>query len=164
MRNLDAAYIALAYSWAKNSRAVRLKVGAIIVKDGQIISDGYNGTPYGMDNVCEVLRDTDKNETFDITLEEAESIGAEIAFGNYKNYALVSKPDVVHAELNAILKCARHQGGAEGATLYITDSPCYQCAITIVQSGIKRVVYDREYRITDGLDLLRKAGVEVVKI
>lgn len=129
----DRSYMDMAHVWAGNSRAVRLKVGALIVKDGRIISDGFNGTPSGFDNVCEY-----------------ELCGK-----------LVTKREVLHAEANAITKVAKSTMSCDGATLYVTDSPCFDCAKLIIQSGIARVVYDREYRITDGIELLRKAGVAV---
>lgn len=128
----DASYLEMASVWAKNSYCQRRKVGAIIVKDRMIISDGYNGTPAGFENVCE-----DENG--------------------------VTKPYVLHAEANAITKVAKSGNSSLGATLYVTASPCMECAKLIIQAGIKRVVYKEEYRISDGLDLLRRAGVEVVK-
>lgn len=128
----DESYLEMAAVWAKNSYCQRRKVGAIIVKDRMIISDGYNGTPAGFENVCE-----DEN-------------GA-------------TKPYVLHAEANAITKVAKSGNSSLGATLYVTASPCMECAKLIIQAGIKRVVYSEEYRIADGLDLLRRAGVEVVK-
>lgn len=128
----DASYLEMAAVWARNSYCTRRKVGAIIVKDRMIISDGYNGTPSGFENVCE-----DENG--------------------------VTKPYVLHAEANAITKVARSGNSSLGATLYVTASPCLECAKLIIQAGIKRVVYNEEYRIADGLDLLRRAGVEVVK-
>ena len=118
--------------WAKNSYCRRRQVGALIVKDRMIISDGYNGTPSGFENVCE-----DENG--------------------------VTKPYVLHAEANAISKVAKSGNSSQGATLYITDSPCMECAKLIIQAGIKRVVYADEYRLTDGIDLLRRAGIECVK-
>ena len=120
----------MAYVWAENSYCDRRKVGALIVKDRMIISDGYNGTPVGFENVCE-----DEN-------------------GNTKAY-------VLHAEANAITKVAKSHNSSQGATLYITDSPCIECAKLIIQAGISRVVYSRKYRITDGLDLLERAGIEL---
>ncbi len=120
----------MAHVWAKNSYCKRRQVGALIVKDRMIISDGYNGTPSGFENVCE-------DETG------------------------VTKQYVLHAEANAITKVAKSNNSSEGATLYVTDSPCIECAKLIIQAGISRVVYAREYRITDGLDLLRRAGVQV---
>ena len=127
---LDEKYIRMAFIWAENSYAKRRQVGTLIVKDGMIISDGYNGTPSGFPNNCE-----DKaNHTF---------------------------PYVLHAEANAITKLARRGNSSEGATIYITDEPCLECAKLIIQAGVRRVVYCREYRIHDGVELLNKAGVEV---
>ena len=128
---LDSRYIRMAQIWAENSYCKRRQVGAIIVKDKMIISDGYNGTPAGFENICE-----DEN-------------------GLTKSY-------VLHAEANAITKIARSGNNSDGATLYVTSSPCIECAKLIIQSGIKRVVYSEEYRLTDGIDLLRRAGIEVV--
>jgi len=128
----DIAYLSMAQLWADLSHAVRKKVGAILVKNGQIISDGYNGTPHGYDNICE---DEDGK----------------------------TKWQTLHAESNAILKCAKHGNSCEDATLYITYSPCRECSKLIAQVGIKRVVYSEEYRDTSGLDFLRSLGIEVVK-
>ncbi len=121
----------MARIWSENSYCVRRKVGCIVVKDKMIISDGYNGTPAGFENVCE-------DETG------------------------VTKPYVLHAEANAITKLARSSNNSEGATLYVTASPCIECAKLIIQSGIKRVVYGENYRMSDGIDLLKKAGVETI--
>ena len=120
----------MARVWAENSYCVRRKVGALLVKEQMIISDGYNGTPSGFENVCE-----DENN--------------------------VSKPYVLHAEANALTKVARSNNSSDGATLYVTASPCIECAKLIIQSGIKRVVYGEMYRLTDGLDLLQRAGIEI---
>jgi len=133
LNKFDKSYMEMAFVWAKNSYCERRKVGALIVKDRMIISDGYNGTPAGFENICE----EDDN---------------------------VTKPYVLHAEANAITKVAKSNNSSEGATLYVTDSPCMECSKLIIQSGIKRVVYAREYRITDGLDLLKRAGVELVRL
>lgn len=127
---LDKRYLRMATIWAENSYCQRRKVGALIVKNKMIISDGYNGTPSGFENICE-----DENN--------------------------VTKPYVLHAEANAITKIARSNNSSDGATLYITDSPCIECAKLIIQSGIKRVVYSKKYRLDDGLNLLRKANIEV---
>lgn len=127
---LDKRYLRMAAIWAENSYCQRRKVGALIVKNKMIISDGYNGTPSGFENICE-----DENN--------------------------VTKPYVLHAEANAITKIARSNNSSDGATLYITDSPCIECAKLIIQSGIKRVVYSKKYRLDDGLNLLRKANIEV---
>ncbi|MBR3566128.1 MAG: dCMP deaminase family protein [Paludibacteraceae bacterium] len=130
-RKLDHRYMRMARIWAENSYCTRRQVGALLVKDKMIISDGYNGTPSGFPNHCE-----DENNT--------------------------SLPYVLHAEANAITKVARSNNSSDGATLYVTASPCMECAKLIIQSGIKRVVYGEKYRIMDGADLLEKAGIEVV--
>ncbi|MBR7065152.1 MAG: dCMP deaminase family protein [Prevotella sp.] len=127
---LDRRYLRMARIWAENSYCVRRQVGALVVKDKMIISDGYNGTPSGFENVCE-----DDNN--------------------------VTKPYVLHAEANAITKLARSSNNSEGSTLYVTASPCLECAKLIIQSGIRRVVYGEEYRLSDGIDLLRRANIEV---
>ena len=132
-KKFDRRYLEMAAIWAKNSYCTRRLVGALLVKDRMIISDGYNGTPSGFENVCE-----DENG--------------------------VTKPYVLHAEANAITKVAKSHNSSDGATLYITDSPCMECAKLIIQAGIKRVVYAREYLIIDGVGLLRRAGIEVEKI
>lgn len=126
---LDRRYLRMARIWSENSYCARRQVGALIVKDKMIISDGYNGTPSGFPNICE-----ENNVTF---------------------------PYVLHAEANAITKIARSGNNSDGATLYVTDSPCIECSKLIIQSGIKRVVYAREYRLSDGIDLLRRAGIMV---
>lgn len=123
----------MALIWANNSYCKRRKVGALLVKDRMIISDGYNGTPAGFENICE------------------DETGA-------------TKPYVLHAEANAISKIAKSGNSSEGATLYVTASPCLECAKLIIQSGIKRVVYRDEYRLKDGIELLERAGVEIVKL
>ena len=129
---LDGRYMRMAAIWAENSYCKRRQVGALVVKDNRIISDGYNGTPSGFENICE----DDSNVTY---------------------------PYVLHAEANAITKLARSHNNSDKATLYVTDSPCIERAKLIIQAGIKRVVYGRDYRLSDGIDLLRKAGIEVVK-
>lgn len=128
---LDKRYMRMAGIWAENSYCKRRKVGALIVKNKMIISDGYNGTPSGFENRCED--------------------------GNNITY-----PYVLHAEANAITKIARSNNSSEGATMYVTTSPCIECAKLIIQAGIKRLVYGEKYRLEDGLNLLRKAGIEVV--
>ena len=128
---LDKRYIRMAGIWAENSYCTRRQVGALIVKNQRIISDGYNGTPSGFENICE-----DENN--------------------------VTKPYVLHAEANAITKIARSNNSSDGATLYVTASPCIECAKLIIQSGIKRVVYSEKYRLEDGLELLKRAGIEVM--
>ncbi len=128
---LDYRYLRMARIWAENSYCRRRQVGALVVKDKMIISDGYNGTPSGFENVCE---DSDN----------------------------VTKPYVLHAEANAITKLARSGNNSDGSTLYVTASPCIECAKLIIQSGIRRVVYGEKYRLSDGIDLLRRAGIETV--
>ncbi|MGB4053981.1 MAG: dCMP deaminase family protein [Bacteroidales bacterium] len=130
---LDKRYIRMAFIWAENSYCKRRQVGAILVKNKMIISDGYNGTPAGFENVCE-----DENN--------------------------ITKPYVLHAEANAITKVARSNNSSEGATLYVTSAPCIECAKLIIQAGIKRVVYADSYRLSDGIDLLKRANIEVVAI
>lgn len=128
---LDKRYMRMATIWAENSYCQRRKVGALIVKDKMIISDGYNGTPAGFENVCE------------------DEHG-------------LTKPYVLHAEANAITKIARSNNSSEGATLYVTASPCIECAKLIIQAGIKRVVYAEKYRLEDGINLLKRANIEVI--
>lgn len=130
---LDQRYLRMARIWAENSYCKRRQVGALVVKDKMIISDGYNGTPSGFENVCE---------------DE----------GN------VTKSYVLHAEANAITKLARSSNNSDGSTLYITDSPCIECAKLIIQAGIKRVVYANKYRLTEGIDLLERANIEVIHL
>ena len=128
---LDLRYLRMARIWAENSYWERRKVGALVVKNKMIISDGYNGTPSGFENVCE-----DSNN--------------------------VTKPYVLHAEANAITKLARSNNNSDGSTLYVTAAPCIECAKLIIQAGIKRVVYGEKYRLEEGLDLLRRANIEVI--
>ncbi|MDR2474819.1 MAG: dCMP deaminase family protein [Bacteroidales bacterium] len=127
---LDKRYIRMAQIWADNSYCQRRKVGALLVKEKMIISDGYNGTPTGFENVCE-----DEND--------------------------VTKPYVLHAEANAITKVARSHNSSEGATLYVTSSPCIECAKLIIQAGISRVVYTEKYRLEDGIELLKRANIQL---
>ena len=129
----DKSYLKMAGVWAENSYCQRRKVGALLVKDRMIISDGYNGTPCGFENVCE-----DDNG--------------------------ITKPYVLHAEANAITKVAKSNNSSDGATLYVTAAPCVECAKLIIQSGIKRVVYRDSYRVTDGLDLMARAGIDLLQI
>ncbi len=130
-QKFDLRYLLMARIWAKNSYCQRRQVGALVVKEGMIISDGYNGTPSGFENICE-------------------------------DDAGITKPYVLHAEANAITKLARSSNNSEGSTIYITASPCIECAKLIIQSGIKRVVYGEKYRLTDGIELLQRAGIEVI--
>lgn len=128
-RLLDIRYLRMASIWSENSYCTRRKVGALIVKDNMIISDGFNGTPSGFPNICE----NEEGHTF---------------------------PYVLHAEANAITKVARSNNSSDGSTLYVTSSPCLECSKLIIQAGIKRVVYSEYYRITDGIDLLERAGIK----
>lgn len=130
---IDKRYLKMARIWASNSYCIRRQVGALLVKEKMIISDGYNGTPSGFENKCEDEED------------------------NTKSY-------VLHAEANAITKVAKSNNSSDGSTLYITTSPCVECAKLIIQSGIVRVVYQEKYRITDGLDLLERAEIELIHI
>ena len=132
-QKLDKRYMRMARIWAENSYCERRQVGALLVKNKMIISDGYNGTPSGFENKCE-----DENN--------------------------VSKAYVLHAEANAITKVARSNNSSDNATLYITDSPCMECSKLIIQSGIRRVVYSNQYRNLDGIELLKRAGIELVYI
>ena len=125
---LDRRYLRMAMIWGENSYCIRRKVGALIVKENMIISDGFNGTPSGFENICE-----DENNA--------------------------TKPYVLHAEANAITKVAASSNSSKGATIYVTSAPCIECAKLIIQSGIKRVVYSEKYRVEDGCDLLKRAGI-----
>lgn len=130
---LDQRYLKMAAIWSLNSYCKRRKVGALLVKDKMIISDGYNGTPSGFENVCE----DENNQT---------------------------KPYVLHAEANAITKVAKSGNSSDGATMYVTSSPCLECAKLIIQAGIKRVVYTENYRSVDGINLLKRAGIEIKNV
>ena len=132
-RKYDVAYLKMAKEWAKLSYCKRKQVGALIVKGNMIISDGYNGTPSGFENICE---------------------------GEDK----LTKPYVLHAEANAITKVAKSNNSSDGATLYVTTSPCMECSKLIIQAGINRVVFKEKYRVTDGLDILKRAGIDIVEI
>lgn len=159
----DCRYLRMARVWAENSYAIRLKVGALIVsKEGNIISDGYNGTPSGFENVCEVASDR-QYEPFDHLNDKAKRdlLKEFSALGKIK---LITKPYVLHAEANAITKLARSTQSSNDSTLYVTDMPCMECSKLIIQAGIRRVVYERPYRIEDGVKLLERAGIEVVNI
>lgn len=131
--SFDKKYLQMAQIWAQNSYCQRRKVGALIVKEKMIISDGYNGTPAGFENICE-----DENN--------------------------VTKPYVLHAEANAITKVAKSNNSSENATLYVTTSPCMECSKLIIQSGIKRVVFCNKYHNDDGLELLRRANIEILHL
>jgi dCMP deaminase len=130
---LDQRYLKMADIWAQNSYCKRRKVGALLVKDKMIISDGYNGTPAGFENICE-----DENDK--------------------------TKAYVLHAEANAITKVAKSNNSSDGATLYVTSSPCMECSKLIIQAGIKRVVFTESYRLEDGINLLKRANIEVEQV
>jgi dCMP deaminase len=130
---LDQRYLKMAMIWSQNSYCKRRQVGALLVKEKMIISDGYNGTPSGFENICE----DENNHT---------------------------KPYVLHAEANAITKVAKSNNSSDGATLYVTSSPCLECAKLIIQAGIKRVVFTESYRLDDGINLLKRANVEVKQV
>jgi dCMP deaminase len=154
MRNFDSKYMKMAKIWATNSYAKRNKVGALIVKDNMIISDGYNGTPTGFENECETWAPCDGvcTNLFDRDCEHC------------KERKLITKPYVLHAEANAILKVAKSAQSSLGSTLYVTLSPCLECAKLIIQAGISKVVYSELYRDTSGLELLKAAGISVKQI
>lgn len=132
-RLLDQRYLEMAAVWARNSYCRRRQVGALLVKGKMIISDGYNGTPSGFENICE----DEMNRT---------------------------KPYVLHAEANAITKVAKSNNSSDGATLYVTSSPCLECAKLIIQAGIRRVVFTESYRVEDGVNLLKRAGIEIKQV
>lgn len=158
----DIRYLQMARIWAENSYAIRLKVGALVVsKDGNIISDGYNGTPRGFENVCEYTEDKSRELYKDLSDDWKRAHLKKISQEGVK---LISKPYVLHAEANAITKLARSTQSCEGATIYVTDMPCIECAKLIIQSGISRVVYERPYRLDDGIILLKRAGIEITHI
>lgn len=162
----DKYYLKVADVCSENSKAERLQVGAILVKDKQIISDGFNGTPSGFDNNCEYLIPVEgsdlehhygKEVTDDTTIRYIKS------HYSSEEYQLKTKPEVLHAEANAITKCARMGHSSEGATIYITHCPCINCSKLIIQAGIKRVVYRNPYKAIDGLELLQRAGIQIEK-
>ena len=158
----DCRYLRMARVWAENSYAIRLKVGALIVsKEGSIISDGYNGTPRGFENVCEYSEDKNREPFSNLTDERKRAHLKKISQEGVK---LITKPYVLHAEANAITKLARSTQSSNGSTLYVTDMPCMECAKLIIQAGIRRVVYERPYRVDDGVKLLERAGITVDQI
>ena len=135
-KSLDKTYMRMAEELSKLSYAERKKVGCLIVKDTQIISEGYNGTPTGFDNACEYYSHVDE---------------------------MYTKPEVLHAESNAITKLARSTNSSSGSTLYVTLAPCFDCSKLIIQAGVTRVIFKDNYR-KDGVDLLNKAGIDVSQI
>lgn len=137
---LDHTYLSMAETWSQLSKAKRKKVGCLIVKDGSIISDGYNGTPKGFDNTCEHQDPT-------------------LSFSH-----MITKPEVLHAESNAITKLSKSTQSSAGSTMYITISPCVDCSKLIIQSSISRVVFGSIYRDESGVNLLKKAGISVLNL
>ena len=133
---LDQTYLQMANMWGQLSRANRRKVGCLVVRDNRIISDGYNGTPHGFDNNCEFPT----------------------------RFGLETKPEVLHAESNALTKLAKSTQSSDGATIYITLSPCFECSKLMIQSGIQRVIYSEQYRLTDGIQLLEDANIIIYQI
>lgn len=162
---LDEAYMQMAEVWAKRSKANRLQVGALIVKDRQIISDGYNGMPAGAkDDICEEWVDADSHEGRGIS-GLTDKVLKRDGIAGPPDKVLKTKAHVLHAESNALLKIAENGGvGAQGATLYTTYSPCPECAKLIKQAKIARVVYRNAYRLPDGINMLRDLGVTVEQI
>lgn len=157
------AHMKAALAYAECSTAVKLKVGAVIVKDNSVISIGYNGTPPGWNNVCEeeILAYIDPNTVTDKESIKPDAITED---GTYIVKQLKTKPEVIHAEANAIDKLARKDGGGAGAVMFCTHAPCYSCSLRIFGAGIKEVYYKNDYRSTDGVEFLRKAGILVEKI
>jgi dCMP deaminase len=158
----EIIYMQVAYQFAKLSYAERRKVGCVIVKDKQVISFGYNGTPHGFENECEceVRMDPDAGAWLD-----PETIEAQWPFQNSEGrYKLTTKREVLHAESNAIMKVAKSTMSCEGADLYTTTCPCFDCAKLIIQAGIKKVYYTEDYRDMSGVELLKRAEIEVEQV
>lgn len=179
---VDRIYLRMAQVWSENSYAIRRQVGCLVVKDRMIISDGYNGTPSGFENVCEevtgckdhpemingmqcvkVVREDDPYNSDNFTCKKVYYKYPDDCI-HCKSAQLTTKPYVLHAEANALTKLAKSHNSSAGATLYVTDEPCMECSKMIIQSGIKRVVFVREYRLHEGTELLKRAGIEVKQI
>ena len=160
---IELVYMQTAYQFAQLSYAERRKVGCVIVKDSQVISFGYNGTPHGFDNECE-KDDIVYYENPDVALELIEDYGYVCDNGVCTKVDAITKPEVLHAESNAIMKVAKSTMSCEDAELYTTTCPCFGCAKLIIQAGIKRVYYTEEYRDMSGVDLLETAGIEVKQV
>lgn len=158
---MDVVYLEIAETIGSASYAKRKKVGAILVKDKNIIAMGYNGTPAGFDNKCEI-ENYDRSLVYPDADEMLDEMTEEERKKAFEPVSLTTKREVLHAESNAIAKCARGDIGSEGATLYVTMSPCFECSKMIIQAGIKKVVFKELYRRGDGLDLLKKAGIETI--
>ena len=152
---LDKRYLRIARIWSENSYAIRRQVGCLIVKDRMIISDGYNGTPSGFENICEDAICQKPNDP---------CCPGGLECFNCEFVKLKTKPYVLHAEANAISKLAKSLNNSEGATLYVTDEPCLECSKMIIQAGIKRVVFWRDYHSHDGVQLLLRAGIKIDQI
>ena len=144
----DRYYMGVASLTAKQSYAIRRKVGAIAVNDGGIIAEGFNGTPSGFDNCCEQTK-------------RCHNVNPKVVESTPPEY-LETRWYVLHAESNALMKCCRTGRSTEGSTLYVTASPCRECSKLIIQAGVKRVVYLEEYHDLEGIELLKKAGIEVI--
>lgn len=154
---VDELYMQMAQIWSQNSYAVRRKVGCLIVKDNSVISDGYNGTPSGFPNRCEYS--VEYGPDYTLTDEEINKI---VESGDFSS--LITYDYVLHAESNAIAKLSKSNNSSAGATLYVTDEPCLHCAKMIIQAGIKRVVYGKPYRTHDGIELLKRANIEIKQL
>lgn len=148
----DKSYLRMAYEWANNSKAIKRKVGCLIVKDGMIISCGVNGMLPGQSNICEYLEDN-PNPT-----------GTQLLNAFIEGKHIITKDEVIHAEMNSLMKCSRSTISCEGATMYCTAACCINCAKHIIMAGIKRFVYAEDYHTSDGLELLKTAGIAVEKI
>jgi len=160
---IEIVNMQVAYQFAKLSYAVRRRVGCIIVKDKQVISYGYNGTPHGFDNTCEEIE-----ETYWEFPEHAEGLkenGWTLSHDNScRAHRYTTKREVLHAESNAIMKVAKSTMSCEGAELYTTTCPCFDCAKLIIQAGISKVYYTEDYRDMSGVELLKTAGINVEQV
>lgn len=161
-------YMRIAEVTAELSYAVRLKVGCVIVKESKILATGYNGTPTGWDNTCETVEwctaggwlspcEIEEGWPYEGTYTDHD--GNEM----HGRYRLKTKPEVLHAESNAISKVARSTESSEGSTMFCTHAPCIECAKLIVQSGINSLYYRHKYRSDDGIEFLQKGGVHIVQ-
>lgn len=177
---IDLLYLRMAFIWAENSYAIRRHVGCLIVKDETIISDGYNGTPSGFENICEdIVGCKIGGDNWNEFKQCARIVFSKLSQPMYKTVTkrccdwergecphaiLKTKSYVLHAESNAIAKLAKSNNSSKGATIYITDEPCLNCAKSIIQAGITRVVYSRSYSVHDGIELLQQANIEIQQI
>lgn len=161
-------FMDIAIRTSKLSYAKRLQVGAVIIKGNQILASGYNGMPSGWENVCEEKQWLESDASMWMETEDLEE---EWPFKGYRpdvsrdmRYRLVSKPEVLHAEMNALMKIAQSTESCEGAALFITHAPCLDCAKSIYQAAIKFVYYQNEYRSSDGIEFLKKCDIPVIKV